>query len=66
VALPRQIGMYIARESTGHSLEEIGAHFGGRDHTTVMHAVKKIAACRSTTPEVDRALATINDRLRTR
>jgi chromosomal replication initiator protein len=66
VALPRQIGMYIARESTGHSLEEIGAHFGGRDHTTVMHAVKKISACRSTTPEVDRALATIGDRLRSR
>ncbi len=66
VALPRQIGMFIARESTGHSLEEIGAHFGGRDHTTVMHAVKKIAEVRKDTPEVERALATITTRLRAR
>ncbi|MCC5822883.1 MAG: chromosomal replication initiator protein DnaA [Phycisphaerales bacterium] len=64
VALPRQIGMYIARESTGHSLEEIGAHFGGRDHTTVMHAVKKIALARQETPDIERALSTITARLR--
>jgi len=43
VAHPRQIGMYIARQSTKHSLEEIGAHFGGRDHTTVMHAVRTVS-----------------------
>ncbi len=42
ITLPRQIGMYLARENTRHSLEEIGAHFGGRDHTTVMHAVRTI------------------------
>jgi chromosomal replication initiator protein len=42
ITLPRQIGMYLARENTRHSLEEIGAHFGGRDHTTVMHAVRSI------------------------
>ena len=64
VALPRQIGMYIARESTGHSLEEIGAHFGGRDHTTVMHAVKKIGEARKGAPDVERALNTISARLR--
>lgn len=39
---PRQICMYLARELTKHSLEEIGGHLGGRDHTTVMHACGKI------------------------
>ena len=42
IALPRQICMYLARRHTRHSLEEIGGYFGGRDHTTVMHAVKAI------------------------
>jgi chromosomal replication initiator protein len=39
---PRQICMYLARNLTKHSLEEIGGHLGGRDHTTVMHACSKI------------------------
>jgi chromosomal replication initiator protein len=42
VALPRQLCMYLARELTGHSLEEIGGYFGGRDHSTVLHACKTI------------------------
>ena len=42
VALPRQICMWLARKHTRYSLEEIGGYFGGRDHTTVMHAVEKI------------------------
>ncbi len=42
VSLPRQIGMYLARKHTRFSLGEIGGYFGGRDHTTVMHAVKSI------------------------
>ncbi len=42
VAMPRQISMYLARRLTNHSLEEIGAFFGGRDHTTVLHAERKI------------------------
>jgi len=40
---PRQICMYLARKLTRHSLEEIGGHLGGRDHTTVMHACTKIS-----------------------
>ncbi len=40
---PRQICMYLARNLTKHSLEEIGGHLGGRDHTTVMHACSKIS-----------------------
>ncbi|KPJ76606.1 MAG: hypothetical protein AMK72_06530 [Planctomycetes bacterium SM23_25] len=42
VALPRQICMYLARRLTNRSLEEVGAFFGGRDHTTVLHAERKI------------------------
>jgi len=42
VAYPRQIAMYISRELTDYSLSEIGLEFGGRDHTTVMHAYQKI------------------------
>ncbi len=42
VTLPRQVCMYLARRLTGQSLEEVGAFFGGRDHTTVLHAERKI------------------------
>ena len=44
VSLPRQIGMFLAREHTEHSLEEIGLFFGNRDHTTVLYGVGKIKA----------------------
>lgn len=44
IAHPRQIGMFLARRITRHSLEEIGGFFGGRDHTTVLHAVRKVEA----------------------
>jgi chromosomal replication initiator protein len=40
--LPRQVGMYLARRLTGLSLEQIGAYFGGRDHSTVLHACRKV------------------------
>ena len=42
IAFPRQVCMYLARDLTNHSLEEIGGHFGGRDHTTVLHAYRTI------------------------
>ena len=46
VARPRQIAMYLAKQLTSRSLPEIGRKFGGRDHTTVMHAVKKVEELR--------------------
>ncbi|MHC4294488.1 MAG: chromosomal replication initiator protein DnaA [Planctomycetota bacterium] len=46
IAFPRQICMYLARTLTRHSLEEIGGYFGGRDHTTVLHANKMIERLR--------------------
>ena len=42
VARPRQVAMYLAKVLTARSLPEIGRKFGGRDHTTVMHAVRKV------------------------
>jgi len=48
IARPRQVAMYLAKQLTSRSLPEIGRKFGGRDHTTVMHAVRKITDLRRT------------------
>ena len=47
IARPRQIAMYLAKQLTARSLPDIGRRFGGRDHTTVMHAVKRIEELRA-------------------
>ncbi len=52
IARPRQMAMRLAKELTNHSLPEIGERFGGRDHTTVMHACNKIAELRQTDPSI--------------
>jgi chromosomal replication initiator protein len=52
IALPRQIAMYVARQLTPLSLEEIGGHFGGRDHTTVLYAESKIRELKSENADV--------------
>jgi len=52
IAFPRQIGMYITRTITDLSLAEIGGKFGGRDHTTVMHACQKIEGLMSNDKEI--------------
>jgi len=54
IARPRQIAMALAKELTTLSLPDIGDAFGGRDHTTVLHACRKVAELRSTTPEITR------------
>lgn len=53
VARPRQIAMYLSKQLTTRSLPEIGRKFGGRDHTTVIHAVKKIEQLRGEDPALD-------------
>jgi chromosomal replication initiator protein len=56
IAMPRQVAMYLAKELTQKSLPEIGELFGGRDHTTVLHAVRKISAARGQDAELNHAL----------
>jgi chromosomal replication initiator protein len=52
VARPRQVAMALAKELTNHSLPEIGDGFGGRDHTTVLHACRKIKELRDTSADI--------------
>lgn len=52
VARPRQVAMSIAKELTNHSLPEVGNAFGGRDHTTVLHACRKIKQLRETDTDI--------------
>ena len=56
VARPRQIAMYLAKRLTTRSLPEIGRKFGGRDHSTVIHAVRRIEELRDTDREIDTAV----------
>ena len=58
IAYPRQLGMYLARRITRMSLEEIGGHFGGRDHSTVLYAVQKIT---DLTKKDERTLALVTE-----
>ena len=53
IARPRQIAMALSKELTGHSLPEIGDAFGGRDHTTVLHACRKISELRRTEQKIE-------------
>ena len=63
IAHPRQVCMYLARRHTRYSLEEIGGYFGGRDHTTVMHAQRTVADKRESDDDMDRVLASLEQRL---
>jgi chromosomal replication initiator protein len=64
IALPRQIAMYLAKELTQKSLPDIGDLFGGRDHTTVLHAVRKISEARQHNAELNRQLHLLEQQLR--
>ncbi|HEX8876218.1 MAG TPA: chromosomal replication initiator protein DnaA [Phycisphaerales bacterium] len=64
VTIPRQVCMFLARRMTKLSLEEIGGYFGGRDHTTVMHAVKAIDQRRESDDEFVGQLRAIEERIR--
>ena len=52
IARPRQMAMALAKELTNHSLPEIGDAFGGRDHTTVVHACRKVAQLRESSADL--------------
>jgi chromosomal replication initiator protein len=64
VAFPRQIAMYLSRELTDFSLPKIGEEFGGRDHTTVIHAHEKISKLLSTDSALQRQLRDIHEELK--
>ena len=64
IARPRQIAMYLAKELTQKSLPEIGELFGGRDHTTVLHAVRKISGERQQMTELNQQLHVLEQTLK--
>jgi chromosomal replication initiator protein len=64
IARPRQIAMYLAKEMTQKSLPEIGDNFGGRDHTTVLHAVRKIGGERQKNGELNQQLHVLEQTLK--
>ncbi len=64
IARPRQIAMYLAKEMTQKSLPEIGELFGGRDHTTVLHAVRKIGGERQKDTELNQQLHVLEQTLK--
>jgi chromosomal replication initiator protein len=64
IAAPRQVAMYLAKEMTQKSLPEIGELFGGRDHTTVLHAVRKISDVRSKDAVLNHALHVLEQTLK--
>ena len=64
IARPRQIAMYLAKELTQKSLPEIGELFGGRDHTTVLHAVRKLTQERTRVQELNQQLHVLEQTLK--
>ncbi len=64
VAFPRQIAMYLSRELTDYSLPKIGEEFGGRDHTTVIHAHEKISKLLQTDSQLQQQMKELNERLK--
>ncbi|BBK34923.1 chromosomal replication initiator protein DnaA [Allostella sp. ATCC 35155] len=65
VARPRQVAMYLCKQLTPRSLPEIGRKFGGRDHTTVMHAVRKIEELRASDPNLSEDIELLRRMLET-
>jgi chromosomal replication initiator protein len=64
VARPRQAAMWLAKQLTTRSLPDIGRRFGGRDHTTVLHAVRRIEELKAADPQLTRDLETLTRKLR--
>jgi len=64
IAFPRQVCMYLARTLTRHSLEEIGGYFGGRDHTTVLHANRTVERLCQENPQLQATLSLLMQQIR--
>lgn len=61
ITKPRQLAMYLAKELTGASLPELGRHFGGKHHTTVLHSIRKVEQLRQTDPDINRLIHSLMD-----
>lgn len=66
IARPRQIAMYLAKRLTLRSLPDIGRRFGDRDHSTVIHAVRRIEGLRVSDADIDNAVRSLTRRLKRR
>jgi chromosomal replication initiator protein len=64
IAMPRQIAMYLCRTLTDSSLPKIGQYFGGRDHTTVIHACEKIDKLRKEDKSFDNQIQQFEEKIR--
>ena len=64
IARPRQCAMWLCKQLTARSLPDIGRRFGGRDHTTVLHAVRRIEELKQGDPQMTRDLETLTRKLR--
>jgi chromosomal replication initiator protein len=64
IARPRQAAMWLAKQLTTRSLPDIGRRFGGRDHTTVIHAVRRIEELKASDPVLTQDLETLTRKLR--
>jgi chromosomal replication initiator protein len=63
IAFPRQVAMYLCKQMTDCSLPEIGRHFGGKHHSTVIHAIQKIDIRKKKDPEFERLLTSFEEKL---
>ena len=61
ISRPRQVAMYLVKELTSASLPEIGRHFGGKHHTTVLHSIRKVEELRQSDPDLNKLIHNIVD-----
>jgi len=61
ISRPRQVAMYLCKELTSASLPEIGRHFGGKHHTTVLHSVRKVDELRQSDPDMNKLIHSVMD-----
>ena len=64
IAMARQIAMFITRDMTSLSLEDVGREFGGKDHTTVLHSIKKVESAIQIDPKMDRDISELKETIR--
>jgi chromosomal replication initiator protein len=60
---PRQVAMYLCREITQQSYPEIARHFGGKDHTTIMHACRQIEKAKESDPDLQKRLEELKNQI---